>query len=464
MHYTDEYSTPGDTPPALHHAAPSSASRPCREDRDQPHCWTKDKKPALAQTKRRRRCILNKYRLFVIVSGPLVPRRPGGRAARLINSSVVVVLVISFPGGDVRQGATAAAAAAITRPHHRTKLTPEKCCRPKERGRAASSAATPGHELLGRSLLTQARRSPRNGRGVCFSRRPTRQSPSPAVQRRPSGGEKPSRCRRRHHRPTRWSSCTLGCRPPPSPRHKQLQSHPLGHAPPNPLPRPRFEGEAREGRRVARTLQARGRRRERQRGREGKKKNDNARVLDIWVRSNGVEELLLPSDPPPPQASPSTPSSHALTLRSIPIGSVKASPSQFISLQPQVKEGGGGTCPRDAPVHKTCSLYSHILLLPVLCLSLCPSVITYLKDLLSPLPSRTLRLQGVRIVNQPRAASDRRAPEPPRHGTARPRPHARTDRLFPDTSVTPPVSALRRRGHTRGTGDPPNLTLYMAHF
>ncbi|MPC31145.1 hypothetical protein E2C01_024424 [Portunus trituberculatus] len=62
--------------------------------------------------------------------------------------------------------------------------------------------------------------------------------------------------------------------------------------PPNPLPRPRFEGEAQEGRRVARTLQARGRRRERQRGSEGKKKNDNARVLDIWVRSNGVEELL----------------------------------------------------------------------------------------------------------------------------------------------------------------------------
>lgn len=40
-------------------------------------------------------------------------------AARLINSSVVVVLVISFPGGYVRHWSTAAAAEASSSPHHR---------------------------------------------------------------------------------------------------------------------------------------------------------------------------------------------------------------------------------------------------------------------------------------------------------------------------------------------------------
>ncbi|MPC31146.1 hypothetical protein E2C01_024425 [Portunus trituberculatus] len=168
MHYTDEYSTPGDTPPALHHAAPSSASRPCREDRDHRHRWTKDKKFALAQTKRRQRCILNKYRLFVIVSGPSCLAGREGEPLDLLIHRWWWCWSFPFRGVMCAMGATAAAAAAITRPHLRTKLTPKKCCRPKERGRPASSTATAGHELLGQSLHTRARRSPRNGRGVYY--------------------------------------------------------------------------------------------------------------------------------------------------------------------------------------------------------------------------------------------------------------------------------------------------------
>ena len=124
-----------------------------------------------------------------------------------------------------------------------------------------------------------------------FSCRPTRRSPSPAVQRRPGGGEKPSRCRRRHHRPTSWSSCTLGCRPPPCyPRHTSNCSRIPSGTPPQPPPEATLRrggaGGAEGGPHPPGERGGRGR------GTEGGRKNDNARVLDIWVRSNGVERLL----------------------------------------------------------------------------------------------------------------------------------------------------------------------------